>query len=453
MNRTAAPRGKKALAATLLGTALAIGLAGAGASFAPAAYAKGEQAAKPNYSKPFVTAATPLQKAIADSAKNPAITALSQQIASSRDPAQQASLRQQVDSQAGGLVALLSAADAAATTADDKATAGQFRLNVGVIMRDSAMQEQGLFGLVSSGKVPAENADKIYYNLGILEYQGRKYALAREHLSLALQANYPDPELGRIVADTYFRDGKMAEGSAALTAAIAKMKTAGQPVSDKYYLMGVSWASKAKDLRGIGEWGAQYIGAVNTPKAWNDILVTLAVDGKYQKPEMLDVLRLMARTNSILDDRAYREYVDTADTRSLPGEVIKVLNAGVAAGKLRANDAFVTQTLADANARMGADKASLPGLAARAKNDPSGVLALATGDAYLGYGDNAKAVELYRAALAKSGIDRDRANTRLGIALADSGDLAGARQALSQVGGIRQPLARLWLAYVASKGG
>ena len=39
----------------------------------------------------------------------------------------------------------------------------------------------------------------------------------------------------------------------------------------------------------------------------------------------LDVLRLMARTNSILDDRTYREYVDTADTRSLPGEVVKVL--------------------------------------------------------------------------------------------------------------------------------
>ena len=444
---------KSAIASILLGTALGLGLTVASAVDAPAALAQGKPA-KTAYSKPFVTAAGPLQKAIETAVKDPAIAALTKQISDSRDPAQQATLRQQLDTQAGGLTALLSAAEAAATTPDDKATAGQFRLNVGVLMRDPAMQEAGLFGLVSSGKVPAESAGKIYYNLGILEYQAKKFGLARQHLQAAQQANYnDDPELGRIIADTLFREGKTAEGSAALKTAIDRMKAANQPVSDKYYLMGVSWASRAKDLGGIGEWGAQYVGAINTPKAWNDILVTLAVDAKYQKPEMLDVLRLMARTNSILDDRGYREYVDTADTRSLPGEVVKVLNAGVAAGKLRRNDAFVSQSLADANGRIAADRASLPGLAARAQRDAAGVLALATGDAYLSYGDLAKAIELYRLALTKGGIDRDRANTRLGIALADSGDLAGARQAFGQVSGARQPLARMWTAYVATKGG
>ncbi len=48
---------------------------------------------------------------------------------------------------------------------------------------------------------------------------------------------------------------------------------------------------------------------------------------------------------------------------------------------------------------------------------PNGKPASRTADAYLGYGDNAKAIELYKLALTKGGVDNDEVNTRLGIAL------------------------------------
>ena len=70
-------------------------------------------------------------------------------------------------------------------------------------------------------------------------------------------------------------------------------------------------------------------------------------------------------------------------------------------------------------------------------------------DAYLNYGDAAKAEELYTAALAKGATDKDRVYTRLGIAQVDQGKWAAAKDSFSKVAGTRNNLAKLWLIYVA----
>ena len=76
---------------------------------------------------------------------------------------------------------------------------------------------------------------------------------------------------------------------------------------------------------------------------------------------------------------------------------------------------------------------------------------MVTGDAYLGYGEYAKAAELYRAALTKSGVDTNLANLRLGIALARSGDKAGATAAFNAVTGPRADIAKYWLLYLSTR--
>ena len=51
----------------------------------------------------------------------------------------------------------------------------------------------------------------------------------------------------------------------------------------------------------------------------------------------------------------------------------------------------------------------------------------------------------------KGGVDADTVNTRLGIALANSGDKAGAQAAFDTVKTEPRPgIAGLWLAYLAS---
>ncbi len=65
--------------------------------------------------------------------------------------------------------------------------------------------------------------------------------------------------------------------------------------------------------------------------------------------------------------------------------------------------------------------------------------AVATADAFfLSYGDFARATELYRAALTKSGADAGLINLHLGMALTRQGDKAGATAALNAVTGPRR---------------
>ena len=64
-----------------------------------------------------------------------------------------------------------------------------------------------------------------------------------------------------------------------------------------------------------------------------------------------------------------------------------------------------------------------------------------------------KAAGVYRTALAKPGVDKDVANLHLGMALARSGDKAGATAAFNAVGGSRAEIAKYWLLYLATRRG
>jgi len=73
------------------------------------------------------------------------------------------------------------------------------------------------------------------------------------------------------------------------------------------------------------------------------------------------------------------------------------------------------------------------------------------GDAFLSYGESAKAIDLYKIALNKPGVDKPVVLTRLGIAQVDAGDYAGAQATFAQVEGPRKPMAELWSLYAAQK--
>ena len=83
-------------------------------------------------------------------------------------------------------------------------------------------------------------------------------------------------------------------------------------------------------------------------------------------------------------------------------------------------------------------------------NDQIVKAAVAAGDLLYGYGQYAKAAELYRAALSKSGADANLINLHLGMALARSGDKAGATAALNAVTGPRVEIAKYWLTYLST---
>ena len=156
-------------------------------------------------------------------------------------------------------------------------------------------------------------------------------------------------------------------------------------------------------------------------------------------------MRLMGRTSSYAEERDYIEYIQAADARRLPGEVLKIIEAGIGAGKLRAADMFVAEARTIASERVAADRVSLTGLErdARAAN-ATGATVAGAGDAFLSYDQPAKAEEFYGIAMSKPGIDMERALTRLGIAQFDQGKFADAQTTFDRVAGGRKVIAQLW---------
>jgi hypothetical protein len=73
---------------------------------------------------------------------------------------------------------------------------------------------------------------------------------------------------------------------------------------------------------------------------------------------------------------------------------------------------------------------------------------LRIGDRYYAMGEYGKALELYRMAAGKPGVDSSTTNLHIGMALARTGDKAGAAAALNSVTGAHAEIAKYWLLFL-----
>jgi hypothetical protein len=145
----------------------------------------------------------------------------------------------------------------------------------------------------------------------------------------------------------------------------------------------------------------------------------------------------------------YLSYVENT-YQKLPGEASAVLAEGIKSGDIVLATNMTAREFNDVvKAKIASDRASLPAGAAQAKGPSgTGTVALAMADAYLGYADYAPAIELYKVALAKGGVDANVVNTRMGAALALSGQGDAAKQVFASVSGPRAALAKYWIVWI-----
>ena len=131
-----------------------------------------------------------------------------------------------------------------------------------------------------------------------------------------------------------------------------------------------------------------------------------------------------------------------------PNEAKAVLEEGTSKGVVNTSSKDAQEILGIVRPKIAADQASLAGSDKTARASANGKSALALADAYVGYGQYAKAIDLYKVALEKGGIDAPTANLHMGWAMALSGDAAGAKQQFATVTGLRKPLADLWTTHL-----
>jgi hypothetical protein len=346
------------------------------------------------------------------------------------------------------LKAGLPAVEGAASTSDDKFALGQAIYAIGTKAEDVAMQRRGVNMMLDSGGVEPDKLGVYSFLAGQLAYQAEDWADARKRVAEAVAAGYSENDPQIVIAESYFNEDNYAAGLDVLDKAIAAKMAAGQTVPDNWIKRGLAMAYEGNLAPQSTKFARMYVAHYPSPDSWGDAIAIQRTFFEADGNDTLDLMRLAQRTGSMRNERDYVDYINAADARRLPGEVARVIDAGLAAGKLRSSDVFVSENKSIANGRIAADKSDLPGLErdARAAN-ASAVTASAAGDAFLSYQEPAKAEEFYKIALTKPGVDTARVLTRLGIAQVDQGKFAEAQETFAKVEGSRKEIAALWSIY------
>ena len=162
-----------------------------------------------------------------------------------------------------------------------------------------------------------------------------------------------------MLADAYFSDNQPAEGLKVLSAAIAKR---GSAAPEDWIRKGIVVSYKAKLAPEAVGFSSKLVDSYPNKENWALAIAVVRDMSQFQNQEQLDLMRLMERTASWSEARDYFEYIQAADPRRLPAEALKIVELGIASGKLQTSDISVSDARSVASGRIAADKASLVAL-------------------------------------------------------------------------------------------
>lgn len=363
----------------------------------------------------------------------------------------------------------VAAAETAAKTDDDRYVAESLKLQVTANQiqggansnASNAAADQALIApldsLIANPSTPPAQLGQYNYMRGSIAFNAKKYADAATYYTKAQAAGYQNADLQLQMAKAKVESGDIAGGIAALDQEVKRQQAAGTKPPENLYRYAIAKLYKTQMTAQTLSWVEQWLQAYPSSDNWRSAIIVFGFQGptasRLGKPEKVDLYRLMRATKSLADQGDYLEYGQYAKDLGLPNETKAVIDEGRAAGKITASNASANALYKEAQASIRAE-GSLAPLATKAAAAAKGDLASQTGDAYLGSGDYAKAIELYRTALQKGVANTDGVNTHLGIALALSGDKAGAKTAFSAVTSAPgTDIASLWNTWIDASAG
>lgn len=344
--------------------------------------------------------------------------------------------------------AKLAAAQALAKTNDDKFVIASNQTKAAMAANDLAGIKAGIAAMQASGSAESGDLAARYVNLGKRYYDAKQPDQAAEALdrALAIDANHVNGL--KLLATIRDAQGRKADAVALMRRTFAAARATGGKADESSYKFAARLAYDAKLPTALDisrEWIAAYPSADSVRDA-------LRIYRDLTRPEgdlRIDTMRLASAAGALKGEADYHGFASALAARGYFVEARKVLDAGAASKAIDLNkQAFkeVAAKLKTIPTRASADAAAKTALAGGTAK-----AALDAGDALYGHGAFAEAANLYRTAAGRPGADKNLANLRLGIALAQSGDKAGATAALSAVSGPQAEVAKYWLAWVSTR--
>ena len=343
--------------------------------------------------------------------------------------------------------AKVAAAQAVASTKEDRYLIGELELKAAMAQKDNGAIATAIDAVTSSGYLDASKSSQLYMSLGSTYYNDKDYPKAQAAFQKAAASDPGNSEAPALLGEALFAQGQKAEAATAFQHAIQAKIAAGQKPDENLLKRATVIAYQAESPLAI-DLGRQWATSYPSADSWRN---SIAIFRNLSHPDVegtVDLLRLMQATGSMTAASDYGLFARAAAEQNNFNEAQEVLNAGIAAKLVDPTNSEFRDLVVGLKSKP---KATAADLAVATKTAQNGMALLRIGDRYYAMGNYAKAVELYRMAIGKPGVDKDVANLHIGMALARSGDKAGASAALNAVGGDRAGVAKFWLAYVSQK--
>ncbi|WP_022683224.1 hypothetical protein [Sphingobium bisphenolivorans] len=311
--------------------------------------------------------------------------------------------------------------------------AAGLRFELAVLKGDRQAQRAALNDMFKSASVPKGDMPRLRYTAGYLSYVVGNNDDAVAQLDYAKTLGYDPIEATMLRADIQLRRNKPKEARVFVQQALERQRAAGQSIPASWYDRAISMAYQAGDWTELGALYRERLTHYNSAGEWRSALANYLTAPGIDAQVQLDLYRLQAANGAMASERDYQAYAQLAEKTGYSAEAKAIVEAGRTAGKLTPTQAATVQVMKSATPKAAKEIAGLPAAVKKAAAAKDGSAALSAGDVYFSLGQYPQAAEQYRLALSKGGVDQGRANARLGVALARSGDLAGAKAALAQV--------------------
>jgi len=313
---------------------------------------------------------------------------------------------------------------------------------------DVQAQRIALTDLFKTNELPKKDAPRLRYVAGYLSYAVGNYDDAVAQLDYAKTLGYDGIDALLLRADIALRRNKPKEARPFVQQALARQRASGQPVPLAWSDRAISMAYQAGDWTEVGQLYRERLTQAGAREDWRSAITNYLSAAGIDSQLQLDLYRLQAANGAMASERDYQAYAQLAEKAGYFAEAKSIIEAGRKVGKLTATQPATASLLKAVTPKATKEIAALPAQAKKAAAASSGKDAQEVGDSYFSLGQFPQAVEQYRLALAKGGVDAGRVNARLGVALARSGDLPGAQAALSQASGNWASVAGFWSVWV-----
>jgi tetratricopeptide (TPR) repeat protein len=348
---------------------------------------------------------------------------------------------------AANIPTLVAAAQAAASTKEDHYLLARLQLKAAVAANDKAGMASAVDAIASSGVQSPTEVGQLYMGLGSTYYNEKQYDLAAAAFQKGSAIDPNNTDILLNLGEARFAQGQPAQAVAAFQRVIQIKTAAGQKPDEKLFKRALSIAYDAK-LPSAIDISRAWVAAYPNAESWHNTIAVYRNTSHQDLEGTLDLLRLMQAAGALTSPADYAMFVESAAEQNNFTEAQAVVDEGIAAKVINPSSAEFRDIVAGVKAKQ---KASAAELAAAAKTATSGVALMQIGERFYGMGNYAQAADLFRQAKGKGGVDSDLANLHLGMALARSGDKAGATAAFNAVTGARADIAKLWVAYLQQK--